>query len=74
MCADLFKPRSVQSTIVASGGHSLDATAPVFDQAQLLKYSTEDPVAEFGNTFLDILNREPKREQTRVVNLQTIVK
>ena len=74
MCTDLLKLRSVQSTIMAGGGHSLDTTAPMLDQSQFLKNSTDDAVAEFGDAFLDVFNRETEGEQARVFNLQAIVK
>ena len=74
MCADLFELGNIQSTIMAVGGHSLDATTPMFDQPQFLKYSTKDAVAEFGDALSDVLNREAERKQTRVLNLQPIVK
>ena len=74
MCSDLFKQWSVQSAIMASGGHSLDATTPMLDQPQFLKYSADDAVAEFGNSFLDIFNSEAEGEQAGVFNLQAIVK
>ena len=74
MRADLFELRGIQSTIMAGGGHSLDATAPMFDQPQFLKYPANDAVAEFGDALSDVLNREAERKQTRVLNLQPIVK
>jgi len=43
--------RRIQPALPARRGHSLDTTPPVFDQPQLLKYSTQDAVAEFENAL-----------------------
>src|ERR1017187_8972970 len=59
---------------MASGGHSVDPTSPVLDQSQFLKYPADDAVAEFGDAFLDVFNSEAEGEQTRVFDLQAIVK
>jgi hypothetical protein len=59
---------------MAGGGHSLDTTAPMLDQPQFLKYSTDDAVAELGNAFLDVFNSETEGKQARVLNLEAIVK
>ena len=56
MCPDLFKLRSIQPAIPAGSGHPLDTTPPVFDQAQFLKYSTQDAVAQFRNALLDVFD------------------
>lgn len=73
MRADLFELRNCQSMIVASGDHSLDATTPMLDQSQLLKYPANDAVAEFGNSFLDIFDSQPERQQAGILNLQAVV-
>src|SRR5580698_6534149 len=74
MRSDFFKPGSIQSTLMASGGHSLDPAAPLLDQSEFLKCAADDAVAEFGDAFLDFFNRESKEEQARVIDLQAIVK
>src|ERR1022692_5088780 len=73
MRPDFFKLRRVQSTLMASGGHSLNSAAPLLDQSQFLKYPADDTIAEFGDTFLDVFNREAKGKQAGVFDLQAIV-
>ena len=74
MCADFFELWSVQSAIEARRGHSLNTGAPMLSQSQFLKDSTQDAVAKFGNTFLDVVNGKPEREQAGVFNFQAVVK
>src|SRR5580704_15655633 len=74
MRPDFFKRWRIQSAIAASRDHSLDTTAPLLDQLQFLKYSTDDAVAKFGNPFLDVFNSEAEGKQARVLNFQAIVK
>lgn len=59
--------------IVASGGHSLDTATPMLDQSQFLKYPADDAVAEFGDSFLDIFDSQPERQQAGILNLQAVV-
>jgi len=72
--SDFFKLGSVQTTRMASGGHSLDPAAPLLDQSQFLKHPADDAIAEFGDAFLDVLNGEAEGQQARVFDFQPIVK
>ena len=65
---------SIQSAITARRRHALDTTASVLDQPKFLEYSAEDAVAEFKNTLLDVFNCESERKQTRIFDLQAIIK
>jgi len=58
--ANLLEPGSIKSAFKASGSHSLDAAAPLFDERQLLKYPAEHTIAQFRDSSLDILNLRPK--------------
>jgi hypothetical protein len=73
MSPDLFKLGSIQSAITARRGHALDPAPPVLDQPKFLKYSAEDAVAKFGNSFLDVFNCESKREQAGIFDLHTVI-
>src|SRR6266851_760513 len=46
----------------------------MFDQPEFLKHTAEDAVAELGNALLNVIDRETEREQSRVFDLEAIVK
>jgi len=46
MRPNFLEPWGVQSAVPAGRGHTLDTASPLFDESQLQKYATDDPVAK----------------------------
>jgi hypothetical protein len=57
---DLLQVRFLDASIPTGCTHSLDATAPLLDVAQLLEHPSDDAVAEPRNAVAHVLHRQAK--------------
>jgi len=73
VCADLLENRSGQARLAARNGHALNAAAPLLDEAEFMKNTPNHAVPEFGHTLLNVLDRQPERQNSRILDFNAVI-
>ena len=71
--ADLLPHGRGQPGISTRGDHSLRAAAPLLHEAELVKHSTNDAIAQLGNPARQVVERESEGQEARVFHFQPVV-
>jgi hypothetical protein len=74
MNPDFFQFRNVQAGLLASRSHPLDSTAPLFNQAEFVEDPPDHTVPQLGNALPDILDRQAKRQEPGIFDLDPVIK
>src|SRR5690606_30595322 len=71
---EFLEHRWRQPSLSASAHHALHATAPLLDKSKRVEHSPDHSIAKLRDTLLQVFNRQPERQQTRIFDLDPIVK
>ena len=74
MCPDFFQSGSFQARLLARRGHPLNPTSPLFNQLKLVENPSDDPVPQLRDALHNILDRQPERQKTGILDLDPVIK